>query len=342
MNRIVIIGNGFDLSHNLKTSYKDFLTYYLKAAIDSFQSNGSFISPLLQLGFKHHRIIKFESSILDNPFLALESFRNYPQIQSEYSDLLRHSISEIEIKKWVDVERLYFELLLKSKRNGTYNEKTLEGLNAQFEELKNALIDYLEQLQTESSIQPNQEYLDLFISHSQVQQKKKPSKLVFLNFNYTNTLNHYVPLCSRHLQTSLIHIHGTLGNKENPIIFGYGDDKHKEYEEILEANIAPLMKHFKAFAYLKTANYRNIMDIINSDKFEVHVYGHSLGLSDRMILKEIFQNPNLLEVRLFFYHGPNGSDFNEKTNNLVRHFASSADMLRVVIPESESKPMPKT
>jgi hypothetical protein len=28
-NLIVIIGNGFDLAHNLKTSYNDFANYYI-------------------------------------------------------------------------------------------------------------------------------------------------------------------------------------------------------------------------------------------------------------------------------------------------------------------------
>lgn len=28
MNRIVLIGNGFDLAHGLKTSYKDFIEWY--------------------------------------------------------------------------------------------------------------------------------------------------------------------------------------------------------------------------------------------------------------------------------------------------------------------------
>ena len=30
MNRIVLIGNGFDLAHGLKTSYKDFIDWYWK------------------------------------------------------------------------------------------------------------------------------------------------------------------------------------------------------------------------------------------------------------------------------------------------------------------------
>ena len=28
MNRLVLIGNGFDLAHGLKTSYKDFINWY--------------------------------------------------------------------------------------------------------------------------------------------------------------------------------------------------------------------------------------------------------------------------------------------------------------------------
>ena len=28
MNRIVLIGNGFDLAHGLKTSYKNFIDWY--------------------------------------------------------------------------------------------------------------------------------------------------------------------------------------------------------------------------------------------------------------------------------------------------------------------------
>ncbi|MBO7224693.1 MAG: hypothetical protein J6V35_02135 [Bacteroidales bacterium] len=28
MNRIIIVGNGFDLAHGVKTSYKDFIEWY--------------------------------------------------------------------------------------------------------------------------------------------------------------------------------------------------------------------------------------------------------------------------------------------------------------------------
>ena len=36
MNRLVIIGNGFDLAHGLKTSYKDFIDWYWEKKSDKF------------------------------------------------------------------------------------------------------------------------------------------------------------------------------------------------------------------------------------------------------------------------------------------------------------------
>lgn len=35
MNRIIIVGNGFDLAHGVKTSYKDFIECYFGKVIES-------------------------------------------------------------------------------------------------------------------------------------------------------------------------------------------------------------------------------------------------------------------------------------------------------------------
>ena len=39
MNRIVLIGNGFDLAHGLKTSYADFIYWYWKRRITGLIDN---------------------------------------------------------------------------------------------------------------------------------------------------------------------------------------------------------------------------------------------------------------------------------------------------------------
>lgn len=42
LNRLVILGNGFDLSLGMKTSYKDFLYSYLKNIVNKLYSNEPF------------------------------------------------------------------------------------------------------------------------------------------------------------------------------------------------------------------------------------------------------------------------------------------------------------
>ena len=34
MNRIILVGNGFDLAHKLKTGYKDFINWYYNQLVD--------------------------------------------------------------------------------------------------------------------------------------------------------------------------------------------------------------------------------------------------------------------------------------------------------------------
>ena len=39
MNRLVIIGNGFDMAHCLKTSYMDFINWYWDQRVNSLLTN---------------------------------------------------------------------------------------------------------------------------------------------------------------------------------------------------------------------------------------------------------------------------------------------------------------
>ena len=44
MNRLVIIGNGFDMAHGLKTSYMDFINWYWDQRVNSFLNNHTNVS----------------------------------------------------------------------------------------------------------------------------------------------------------------------------------------------------------------------------------------------------------------------------------------------------------
>jgi len=50
MNRIILIGNGFDLAHDIETSYSQFLNDYWKNTIEGIcSSNGSSVYKKVQL-----------------------------------------------------------------------------------------------------------------------------------------------------------------------------------------------------------------------------------------------------------------------------------------------------
>jgi hypothetical protein len=51
--RIVLIGNGFDLAHGLKTSYSDFLSWYMCKAFNEFVSAGFFEDRLINIERKY-------------------------------------------------------------------------------------------------------------------------------------------------------------------------------------------------------------------------------------------------------------------------------------------------
>ncbi|WP_415862386.1 AbiH family protein [Thalassobellus suaedae] len=86
-------------------------------------------------------------------------------------------------------------------------------------------------------------------------------------------------------------IHGTL---ENEIIFGYGNDIDNSYHLIKEFGDDKFLHHFKTHKYLLNPIFQSIhSNLLQTKKlFEVHVFGHSLGLTDKTLLQEIFNSPN--------------------------------------------------
>ena len=59
----------------------------------------------------------------------------------------------------------------------------------------------------------------------------QPNRILLLNFNYTNTARKLYVKSDDCPKCELIHIHGKLDDKNNPIIFGYGDEMHEDYKK---------------------------------------------------------------------------------------------------------------
>lgn len=84
-------------------------------------------------------------------------------------------------------------------------------------------------------------------------------QVLFLNFNYTQTTKNYIKS-----NADIIHIHGELNNENNPIIFGYGDERDETYDVLEKANIPNVFTHIKSFDYFKTNNYARLLAFLES------------------------------------------------------------------------------
>ena len=146
MNRLVIIGNGFDLAHGLPTSYKDFIEDYLIEKTNYFLENGSYSDSLISIsnigGITLSKQPKFENMIEVDNFVK----RKYCQIVYN-STFLKGLKIKLDLVSWLDVESEYFQSVLNCKNpKGVFDNKKLEKLNEEFDYLKETFEAYLQKI----------------------------------------------------------------------------------------------------------------------------------------------------------------------------------------------------
>ncbi|MBN8622905.1 MAG: hypothetical protein J0L47_07210 [Flavobacteriales bacterium] len=372
MNRLILIGNGFDLAHGMKTSYRDFILDYLKNVFKQAKQNGAYEDDLVLvkvnpniyeyanpgLDFDNWPIANF-AKYIDGPTFQTRNFFNeyvtahkYEFIFQNKSELIKILIKKCDDYNWVDVENEYYLLLCKLSSENKLDK--ISELNEQFKYLQQLLQDYLRKIEkkfvdddcdsffksylvdklTEIANLP-EEQIRALGKHTS---KLKPAKILILNFNYTITISDYLDSIQKIIpETKIMNIHGKIDDEENPIIFGYGDEEETNYATLEKYD--ECLRFVKTYRYSRTHNYQNFIDFVNSDTFEVYVAGHSCGLSDKTLLSEVFNNKNCYKLKLLTYNKKGDSiikiestDYIEKTYQIGRVFKEKSEMRRKLIP----------
>ncbi|MCF6295942.1 MAG: bacteriophage abortive infection AbiH family protein [Flavobacteriaceae bacterium] len=353
INRLILIGNGFDLAHGYNTKYTDFLFHYLNEMINKFYLNNEFDDQLISIEYKGAEQLAGSRNIKNN-------------INEVYDELMRiqnHRISVVRFKSkllerileklgsnndWVDIENEYYQLLKLSLKKR--DENLTNNLNNDLDYLSEKLEAYLTMATSDNIMFRGRNYIDLFtevikkeeIVTINLEKSIIPDSLYLLNFNYTDTIFNYEDTSRKIKNVYHNFIHGELNKKENPIIFGFGDELDENYLEFEKENDNKLFRHIKSFKYFKTQNYHNLIRFIDSNYFQVYIIGHSCGLSDRTMLNQIFEHKNCASIKIFYHNKGNGkNDYTEKTYEISRHFKDKAMMRKKIIPEINSNPMPK-
>lgn len=362
MNLLVIIGNGFDLAHGLKTSYRDFMMDYLISAIEEVSNVGKYEDDVMKLNKKDNpnfistsdiigwirKDVRALRNLLDNEdyIFKISEIQNLPNnLSITFKNSFIKCLFKSSNEKWVDIEEFYYKQLLELVTKGKVEEE-IDTLNAGMRFLRDKLRDYLSkigmiQIDPLQALRFSRMCLDDYCDETDG--KKNIQELTFLNFNYTNYFRHYrqeFELQSEKTNVSYISIHGTINIKNNPIIFGYGDEMDSNYKILEDANDNRLLDFAKSFGYFQTNNYKDLERFVNAEPFDVFIMGHSCGLSDRVMLNMIFEHDNCESIRIFYHDkGDEGDNFTELTQNISRHFKDKGKMRHRIVCKEESKPL---
>jgi hypothetical protein len=155
MNRLVIVGNGFDLAHGLPTSYKHFIDDYWKNVLEELYNKHSykddlFVSNLTGISNNYHAKEDWERNVnnLETLKVFISTYKDYCSYEFKNEFFLRIN-DYVNIEKWVDIENEYYNKLKIITKHGSLKLKEKKDLivllNLEFEMVKNILEQYLQE-----------------------------------------------------------------------------------------------------------------------------------------------------------------------------------------------------
>lgn len=358
MNRLVIIGNGFDIAHGLKTSYMDFINWYWDQRVDSFVENYTYVSKdrLCEMVIRERREINswnyfayqylrrdFNGQMINSVSEIIQFIKdNNVTYDFKCSPFFSAIQQSIESKGWVDIENDYYQTLKKFIANSQYKQN-VSDLNEQLEFLQDNLTKYLGTMDKGQGISNLHNAMIDYFNPADFSTMGKWKALDSIGvadsdvdeiYNDESKRDVFVPkqimlLSFNYTNTARIYqnfnithnyIHGELDNPKN-IIFGYGDELDKDYHEILDRNDNILLKNVKSVKYLETRHYRDLLEFIQSAPFQVFIMGHSCGNSDRTLLNTVFEHENCVSIKPFYHKWDDERDnYLELVQNISRNF----------------------
>lgn len=355
-NNILLIGNGFDLAHELKTSYNDFL-FLMKHWDEFYRIYGE----------------KKKNADFANEFPKMEPFlKNISKMEDAHIEKLGKIIQtnvwanyyrncEAEIDGWIDFEREMYPVLdlmecICDKRNDLggnmirYTEsphgrlcniaemlpKYINGINIRerwclvtddyfsdnYGVLKKKIMKSLKE-ELEEFILALEIYFYEFVEKTEgikiVSQIKDIHADYLISFNYTTTERIY-EIREDHVH----HLHGAIRKdsaSKNNMVLGVNEREHQDNEFIYFVKyFQRIQKHcgtrYKEFTKKTELNSYGI-DI--TQPYNLYIYGHSLDATDKDVLEYLIG------------HLDESGEMHMKANRLVIFYYDQTDFEKKVI-----------
>ncbi len=300
MRILYLIGNGFDLHVGLKTSYPDFLKYYLKQPIPA------------ELDDVAKRYIKrLKEDINDNIELWSDLELRFGKHMSHLGKMGKgvHTLEE-ELDIINDDIREKLSVYI-----GQEDKRAFFAENAQ-----KAFIDDI--LAPERNLRDYEK--KAILNHRRTQGTRTPHVVDIITFNYTRTLEHL--LGETPVQASGFEIHEPIhvhGYHDNRMIFGVNDVSQIHNEKLRELTYAKEALVKSECNHIYGVSHTDRCDDLIYDAQLICCYGLSFGETDKLWWKKIcntLKSRNDLYVIVFAHikDMPNYSNSGHKLQQQIR------------------------
>lgn len=324
MVKILVIGNGFDLAHELPTKYINFLTFLKSFRENAFINQKNASSEYIIFETDDEETVKAKRKFIYDKTVELNSI-SYPSIPKEYLQFIFNNTNQNSLIKyyilrskklsenWIDFEKELEQVVLDYKLYfSSPQDYPLKFEYLQVWGEKNNRISFWNKLKRDLAKLCDclKIYLTYCLDFSNINSyptmiyEEKFDKL--LSFNYTNTYNIIAANKSyKTISDENIHfIHGTVNN----IVLGISNIDADDFEIIY------FKKVFQRFQQHTGIQYANWLKE-NNDK-SVTFFGHSLDITDGDIIKKL-----ILASRETIIYYLNQSDYEQKVINLMKIFS---------------------
>lgn len=324
-NNILVIGNGFDLAHGLKTKYDDFIEYVKNKKYDE-PSDGIYTDEIKRIvevdknGFINY-FLEYANAVpgwVDMEKLIKDIIEQFQDFFANYKDYVENNffienkmglkISNILEKFGLRTENFKyrngekeFELSDYNKVYGLNTQKIIGKLRKELEGLVRALENYFI---LETGLNP----VDKTSSKLKQIADIRPSYVI--SFNYTTTYELYGIS-----EDNVYHVHGKINSNPNNMVLGFNDEDEENLDFVY------FKKYFQRIQ--KRTGY------IDEDRFHVlgnqysitdvpvvtHFYGHSMDATDKDVIEKLYD----LSKQFIIYY-LNQDDYEQKVINLISVF----------------------
>lgn len=344
---ILVIGNGFDLAHDLKTSYKDFLDCCSKKNLKDCTEGSPDYKKLCENNLWMKHFIARQKQLgdtwidLENEiYSAIEILKEHPAIKGlgdikylcpqllsiqkddnkfKFHDIKKYSTfsdnaPHIDMKEYmIDITEGMFYVYIKTPKG------FINFLYDQLREFTKGFENYL----NENICSPKAIGSKFVLS-------SRYNSIDVLSFNYTDICETFYKYnCNtscQNLKINPIYVHGKADKSDNcNLVLG----THSFDNKSIPVDFNIFKKHNQRHKYGTIEAYQELLKTLNeydNIKPVFHVIGHSLDKTDHNILKHVFLANKNAEINIY-YHNEEAQE--RLINNITKIISEEEVMTKV-------------